>query len=749
MNKTKETILTKEDKDSHLDIIAYLKVLWRRKIVMTTAVGATLFFTLIYTFISPKIYEAQTSILIQQIPEGKDTFLTPWEYIGARENFINNQAQILKSRTNLKLVIDKIRKEHSGENLPILKDPDPITSLAYNIIVKPVERTDIVNILVHSTDPKEAAIIANTVAENLLEQSRLTARSAVSEVRKFLEKQLKIVQNNLKESADSLRVFKEKNRVFSLSNEGEELFTKLSTFDSKYNEIEADYITNKKQLDFLKKKYEQNQKNLVTDITEIKSPLIMNLRKKLISLETEYSNYLLQGLPENHPKMEKIKSLINETKRSLQKEVRKYISSGAENGNLITENQKITDDIANLEVELVALAAKKTTIGRIRNTYEKQFLKLPSKELKLAQLERAYKINDNTYEMLMQKYEEAKITEAGQLGSVKIIDKAFIPTFAIKPNKKKNLLFAILVGIGIGLVFTVFTEYIDTSIKEPKEVEEYIGEPTLGIIPNINHTFLSKEKNNGKLGNAKKLLLTEFPPRSGVAEAYRSLRTNLQYFNTDKPIKSILITSSIAQEGKSTIVSNLAISLSQLGLKTVMVDADLRKPMLHKLFEADLSPGLTNLIISKDVEFKKTIKNTRIENLFLITAGSVPPNPAELLESKRMKEVSYEITKEFDYLIFDAPPIVLVADAVILSTLVDGVILIIEAKKTRRDAIFSSKEIIKNVGGKILGTVLNKTRFSRMDYMYGGYSGYYYYGYDESGHKTKKKKQKGGKRNEL
>ncbi|OQX51852.1 MAG: hypothetical protein B5M53_10135 [Candidatus Cloacimonas sp. 4484_209] len=709
-NRTKEAILTKEDKDSHLDIIAYLKVLWRRKIVMTTAVGATLFFTLIYTFISPKIYEAQTSILIQQIPEGKDTFLTPWEYIGARENFINNQAQILKSRTNLKLVIDKIRKEHSGENLPILKDPDPITSLAYNIIVKPVERTDIVNILVHSTDPKEAAIIANTVAENLLEQSRLTARSAVSEVRKFLEKQLKIVQNNLKESADSLRVFKEKNRVFSLSNEGEELFTKLSTFDSKYNEIEADYITKKKQLDFLKKKYEQNQKNLVTDITEIKSPLIMNLRKKLISLETEYSNYLLQGLPENHPKMEKIKSLINETKRSLQKEVRKYISSGAENGNLITENQKIT---------------------------------------KLAQLERAYKINDNTYEMLMQKYEEAKITEAGQLGSVKIIDKAFIPTFAIKPNKKKNLLFAILVGIGIGLVFTVFTEYIDTSIKEPKEVEEYIGEPTLGIIPNINHTFLSKEKNNGKLGNAKKLLLTEFPPRSGVAEAYRSLRTNLQYFNTDKPIKSILITSSIAQEGKSTIVSNLAISLSQLGLKTVMVDADLRKPMLHKLFEADLSPGLTNLIISKDVEFKKTIKNTRIENLFLITAGSVPPNPAELLESKRMKEVSYEITKEFDYLIFDAPPIVLVADAVILSTLVDGVILIIEAKKTRRDAIFSSKEIIKNVGGKILGTVLNKTRFSRMDYMYGGYSGYYYYGYDESGHKTKKKKQKGGKRNEL
>lgn len=730
-----------EEKETHIDIVAYLKVLWRRRLVMGTAIGATLMFTIIYTFLSPKIYEAYTSILIQQIPEGKETFLSPWEYTGARDNFIQNQAQILKSRTNLKLVIDKIKEEHIDKNLPIFINPDPITFLAYNIIVKPVERTDIVNVLVHSTSPEEAAIIANTVAENLLEQSRITARSAVSEVRKFLEEQLKIVENNLKESADSLRIFKEKNRVFSLSNEGVALFAKLSSFDKEFNEANAEYLTKKKRLSFLKDKYQKNQKNLIADITEIQNPIIINLREKLIKYETEYSNYLLQGLTDEHPKMKRIKSLTEDTKTHLRKEVTKLISSDAENGDLLAINKKITEELAELEVEIVSLEAKKSAIGRIITLYENQFLKLPAKELKLAQLERVYKINDNIYEMLMEKYEEAKITEAGQLGNVKIIDKSFIPSFPIKPNKKKNILFALLVGLGIGLVFTVFSEYLDTSLKEPKDIEEFIGEPTLGIIPNINHKeFIGKYGDNGKINDTKRLLLTHYAPRSGVSEAYRSLRTNLQYFNPDNPIKSLLITSTIAKEGKSTIVSNLGITLSQRGLKTLMVDADLRKPVLHKLFNVDIHPGLTDIIINPNISSKEVIRKTEIENLFILTAGSTPPNPTDLLESKRMLQILDSFIKPFDFILFDSPPIMVVTDAVVISRILDGVVLVVETKKTRRAAVYEAKEVIENVGGRLLGAILNKVRFSRIDHLYSGYSGYYYYSYDKEGNKNKTRK---------
>jgi len=736
----------REEQDTHIDIIAYLKILWRRRLVMGTAVGATLVFTLIYTMISPKIYEASTSILIQQIPEGQKTFLTPWEYTGARDNFIQNQSQILKSRTNLKLVIDKIKENYDDENLPIFKNTDPITFLAYNIIVKPIERTDIINVLVHSTSPEEAAVIANTVAENLLEQSRKTARSEVTEIRKFLEEQLKVVENNLKNSADSLRFFKEKNKVFALSTEAEALFSKLSTFDKEFNEANADYITKNKKLSYLKKKYEQNQKNLIVDITETKSPVILNFRDKLIKLETEYSNYLLQGLALDHPKMQRIKNLIDDTKTHLRDETKKLISSGAEKSDLLTQNQKITEEIATLEVEIVSLEARESAIANIRNTYEYQFAKLPSKELRLAQLERAYKINDNIYEMLMEKYEEAKITEAGQLGNVKIIDNAFVPSFPIKPNKKKNILFALLVGIGIGLVFTVFTEYLDTSIKEPKDLEESIGEPTLGVIPNIDgREFVKRYEGNGKVPEVRKLLLTHYAPRSTISEAYRALRTNLQYFNTDKPIKSLLITSTLPKEGKSTIVSNLGITLSQRGLKTILVDADLRKPMIHKLFNVKMEPGITDWIINPKLKMEDVIRKTSIENLYVITSGNTPPNPTELLESKKMRDILDILKDDFDFILFDSPPIMVVTDAVVVSRMTDAVVLVVETRRTRKDTIKETKEIIENVGGKLLGAVLNKARFSRIDHVYGGYSGYgyyHYYGYDKEERKNRKKNSK-------
>ncbi|TET23680.1 MAG: polysaccharide biosynthesis tyrosine autokinase [Candidatus Cloacimonadota bacterium] len=737
---------TKEEKDTHIDILAYLKVLWRRKLVISTAIGATLIFTIIYTLLSPQIYEATTSILIQQAPEGKDSFLSPWEYTGERDNFIQNQSHILKSRTNLKLVVDKIKEQHSDKDLPIFKNPSPIVFLAYNIIVKPVERTDIIRILVHSTSPQEAAIIANAVADNLLEQSRLTARSAVSEVRRFLEEQLKIVEDNLKKSADSLRIFKEKKQVFSLSNEGQALFAKLSTFDKQYNEVNTEFLTKKKRLDFLKDKYRQNKNDLLRDITETKSPIIISLREKLIKRETEYSNYLLQGLDDEHPRIKKIKTLIEDTKQRLQSEVKKLIASDAEKGDLLAMNQKIMEELSELEVEIVVLETKKTVIGKIRSSYESQFSTLPSKELRLAQLERAYKINDNIYEMLMEKYEEAKITEAGQLGNVKIIDTAFIPSTPIRPNKKKNILFALLVGIGIGLVFTVFTEYLDTSIKEPKDIQEFIGEPTLGIIPNINHReLISRYGDNGKVADIRQLLLTHYAPHSTISEAYRSLRTNLQYFNHDKPLKNLLVTSTIAKEGKSTIVSNLGITMSQRGLKTVLIDADLRKPVLHKFFQLKIEPGLTDLIIKSEMTLDKVIRKTNIENLFVITSGGIPPNPTDLLESKKMEAIVIELRKSFDFIIFDSPPIMIVADAVVLSRNIDGVLLIVEAKKTRRDAIREAKTVIEHVGGRVLGAVLNKARFSRLDHLYGSYSGYYYYyGYEKEGKSRKTRKSKKG-----
>ncbi|HDZ12892.1 MAG TPA: polysaccharide biosynthesis tyrosine autokinase [Bacteroidetes bacterium] len=385
---------------------------------------------------------------------------------------------------------------------------------------------------------------------------------------------------------------------------------------------------------------------------------------------------------------------------------------------------------------------------------------LPDKSLQLARLERAKKLNENIYLMMKQKYEESRITKAGQIGKIRIIDQALPPQFPVSPKKKMNLLLAVLIGLGMGVGIAFFLEYIDNSIKTIEDVEQ-LRLPLLAAIPEIepekqNGNFFSlpgkgKRHHHNVIDDSNEIaerLVTHLRPKSPIAEAYRSLRTQIQYAKSESPIHSILVSSPGPGEGKSTSVTNLAITIAQMGTKTILVDSDLRRPVIHSLFGVQKDVGLTNYLVG-NAALEDVIRSTAVDNLYLMTSGVLPPNPAELVGSKRMKALVELLSKQFDYVLFDSPPIIAVTDAIVMAPMVDAVVLVVRSQLTDKNATKRAFELLNNVNAYMPGVLLNDVSSA---YIYGSYYYYYYYYYyygEESGQSKKKHKKSSKKHHRV
>lgn len=290
-----------------------------------------------------------------------------------------------------------------------------------------------------------------------------------------------------------------------------------------------------------------------------------------------------------------------------------------------------------------------------------------------------------------------------------IIEPAEVPVEPISPNVALNVGLATAMGLLLSIAAAFLLEYLDDTIKTPNDVMRVLGLPTVGGIAEIT-------------GRPSERLVAASAPRSPISEAYRVLRTNIHFADVDHPIKSILMTSAGPMEGKSLNAANLAIVMAQAGLKTVLVDCDLRRPSQHRLWGISNETGLTNSLLAQSFS-DGFMSPTRLENLTVYPTGALPPNPAELLGSERMHQLKAQLEKEADIIIIDSPPCFPIADAAILARMTDGVLLIVDSGRSRRDEVLRAKELIQNAGGRILGVVLN-----RLAPRSSGYS-YYYHDY--------------------
>jgi capsular exopolysaccharide synthesis family protein len=374
------------------------------------------------------------------------------------------------------------------------------------------------------------------------------------------------------------------------------------------------------------------------------------------------------------------------------------------------QRARFADSIVNYEQRLEALSRQLEEIEiNIQSLEDADSTPL---QVQLSQLETQKRQLQNNYAQTFNNLETVRVESARQSNRLTLIEPATPPSRPFRPQVWNNTLLAVAVGImlGLGIAFTI--EYLDDTVKTPDQVMADTGLSTLAAIADIKATTQSES------------LVTHRMPRAPVSEAYRVMRTNLSFAAIDQPLEAMLVTSASPSEGKSTTAANLAIVMAQAGKQVILVDADLRRPSQHKLFEITNNQGLTTALLDSNLPVSEHLQKTTIPGLRLLTSGPLPPNPAELLNSHRMQVIIEMLKAESDVVIFDMPPALAVADAAILAPQVNGCALVVEVGKTRRDAFMQAVELLNKSGAQIFGVVMNRLRRGRL-----GYYDYYYYRY--------------------
>jgi tyrosine-protein kinase Etk/Wzc len=376
-----------------------------------------------------------------------------------------------------------------------------------------------------------------------------------------------------------------------------------------------------------------------------------------------------------------------------------------------------------LDSRLTSITAR---IGQLRD----EMKRYPALEVQETKFAADVRMIQSVYDELQSEYQRARIAQQIKDEFVELVDRAPRPTAPISPNRKRIYLTAMIFGAMLGLAAAVAVEQFDDSVKSPDEARDSFDLTVLGTIPQIKEAAARRKTADG----TSHRLVTHLDPKSPVAEAYRSLRTNLAFARAHDQLKTIVLTSPGPADGKSTTVANLAITFAQQGQRTLLVDADLRRAVLDKLFSVRREPGLTDLLVGR-AQLADVVHESGIDNLSVLGSGPFPPNPSELLGSQAMRDVLSEASSAYDIVMLDSPPLLAVTDAAVLSTLVDGAILVVRMGATPRTSVRRAMSQLQTVHGRLIGAVLNDVDFRSG--LYGGGYGYYYYYYSGAdGHKN-------------
>ncbi|MEA2077637.1 MAG: polysaccharide biosynthesis tyrosine autokinase [Candidatus Marinimicrobia bacterium] len=708
--------------------------------------------TILYTINQSKVYKSETQILIENGVAAGGVFEQMTPFIN-NDMVINNEIQIITSRTIAERTINsllisypldslyifdrgqllenqsfstkfrkQLKKMFSREEERVLtlneKKKNYINRLLNLLEVEPVRETQTINIAIESLNPDEAAIILNELVIQYYANDLERVSNAAGKVRNFLEIQINDVEPKLAIIEKQLSDFLEKEGVIDLDENAKQLIQKSAEFEAQLFTAGAELNIVLDQLNYLTDQLEKKQKQVLDYRLQVANPLILRLREDIASLEKSLISEDLHSI-----KIQGILLDIEKKKQRLEDETSLLIQSGYLPGNTdpMAINQTILNQIVDLQSQKVSLETKVSEYGKLNNYYKGLIEEIPSTSISYIRLERERQTHERIYLLMKERYEEARIQEASQISNVYVIDQA-IPKYApIKPKTNLNILLGFVFGLAAGIGVILLREFMDNSIRSKEDLEK-LGLTVLGIVPSMSIDKAKKvlDKKYSSNDDFRNRLISHFKPRSPISESFRSLRTNLELSVPDNSVTSLVVTSAGASEGKSTVIANLAIAYAQFGMKVLLVDGDMRKPTIHKMFSTPKKPGLANMI-TKRSKMDESIFKTEIDNLYVMPAGSLPPNPSELLGSKAMKELFTQLRKQFDKVFFDAPPLMAVTDAALLGSLTDGVLLVARAGEAQKEVMVHLQQEMKNTQINIAGTVLNDVNPKNTS------SGYYYY----------------------
>ena len=753
---TQKSFMTNTDsniRSSH-SIRFYLNLILRNKIPITLSLIVGLIVSYFYAYSQVDIYSSSSSLRLtkpkENVLEGKLFSDIEGEL---PERYINNEVEILKSlaikEKTARSLIDSFKTLRGSLHFSLIcanqqncMEPKTVSQITYiltdNIEIAQKRGLDIVTIKAESPSPQEASIIANCYAETYADYSLKSNRGHLTLNREFLENQVKEKYDALLNTEDKLTTFLRTENIAEMNTQAGTLITSLSDIEHRYNSALIELQANSRSVQDLRDELNKYDPE-AADYFESKSTdiYITELQQEIAKLEIQrdLSKTGKEELLKNSKSLTELNDKIAELKSNLNQKL-DILKKGAVT-NTPEERRNLAFKLFEAQVNNNQSKIKEKLLKNFLSKYQSQFDKLPEQTIEYANLERERRASEKIYLMLLEKYQEALINEESQPNNVKIIDYGKIPRSPSKPNRFLIILIGLMVGLGLGYGFALFRNIIDVSVKSPEELEN-IGISLIGWVP----TFMRMSR-NGRHAPSEQELILSYNTDSAPAEAFRTLRTRLQFSKLEpEPIKSILITSSIPREGKTIISANLAASFS-LSHKVLLLDCDFRKPRLHNIFNQKRYPGLCDYLFGT-VSLDEIIRETQFENLSLITCGTIPTNPAELIASKHMQNFLNSIKPKYDYVITDSPPLATVTDAELLSSYSDGTVVVTLANKTRLDLLINTIDTLNKINDTFIGVILNNFDYQAT---YGSYYKYYYYYYGSE--KGKSQKGEGSKTSKI
>ncbi len=701
---------TQTNEGYELNLAEYWQIVSRRRWIIIFCALAMGFFSGLLTWVKqpPAVFSSAAAIKIESSINVADLLLlggTARQYTDIKTQLAIIESYAVMERVAQRLGI--ISGDLSSEEIRNSSDlMDDVLSIKDNINVYQDEESGLIEIVASSTSPLFAKNLAQAVADEFKAFNVEDKNRKVFEAKKFIQQQLIIVRGRLKNAEESIGAYRKKHHL-DVSNTDPELMARITS------DLELEFRTATAHLNDLRFAIAPLRKRINNSNWDFQAVTISgkvsdyfdSLNKRLVDMALKRTE-LITNYTDEHPQIQELQKQAEDILSSMVDELGKQIQ--------LTQ-RRISATLTNIE---------KT---------KERFQGLPQQTLEIQRMQRTVRINEELFDLLEKKYQEVLIKEAEKVQAVSLVRPAMLPSSRINPvNPSQSALAGLILGLVLGLIIALILEAMDSSVGTIEEVESYLGTPVVGFVPQLEHDEaidLFKDVDglatSGHQLERQIRLISHFAPPSTIAEAYRSLRTNL-LFSQEGTHQVILITSSTVKEGKSTIAANLSIALAQQGGRILLIDADMRKPMQHHTFGIKRDPGLSECLLGQyrwqdavkrfsdvmlgDMGIDQALLTPGLDQLEVLTCGIVHASPPDLLAAPAMDTILKEVREEYDMVIIDMPPLLHTTDATVLASKVDGVLLVYHIGSVVRGALKRVQSNIESVGGKVVGIVLNGVR---------------------------------------
>lgn len=693
------------DHIDEIDLQKYWLVLKRQWMPAAGAFGAVLFLTLLYAFIREPVYEAEGKLLFKTNRSSSLTGLAEdvgrLEALGFNNNPLDTQAQIVNSGPVLQETIAMLDlRDDDGEPL---QSPD----LSKYLEIRGIPGTDVLRVVHRSNDPELSAAIVNQLMTVYLQENVQSNRAETSAAREFIASQLPRTEATVQQADQALREFREQNGIILLEDETRAAVEIISSLEKQIADARAQVSNSTARVQELQANVGLESQRAIALASLNQSAGVQDVLNQYQEAQRQLATEQTRYRP-GHPSIDNIQRRIASLESLLQERVAEVAGPGQSVSlgslQLGTLRQELIGELVRAEAERLGAVERLNVLSDTQASYRSRAANLPGLEQQHRELERQVQAAQITYEALLTRLQEIQLAENQNIGTARIIAQALVPEQNVGISSKLILAAGGMAGLLLAIALAFLLDLLDQSVKTVKEAKEILGYTVLAVVPSLS----TAEKHIVQHVRGDVMVpgvITRDLARSPISEAYRMLQANLSFLNFDSPLQSIVVTSSIHKEGKSEVSANLAAVIAQGGRRVLLVDADMRLPIQHHIWNINNLKGLTHLIVEQR-PIQDTVQRV-MPNLDVLTAGVIPPNPLALLDSKRMAFLVAEFEKQYDFVIFDTPSLSGTADTSILGKMADGIVLVLRPGFVETSKAAAVKEFLTQSAQNVLGMVIN------------------------------------------